>query len=785
MDVVDQARKRMDGWHMGQTSASHESAGRGPGTVSTGVGDHGGISYGTYQLSTKMGSAAEYVAVSAYREQFSGLQPGTPEFGAKWKAVAAADPVGFANDQHDYAKTQYYDKQLKRLQDVGIDLSGRGAAVQDALWSTSIQFTDLTRSVFQKGLKDAYGESYKLAELSDEQIIRAVQDYKFANVERNFAKSPEYWPGLYDRAANEKADLVALARFDAVNKNPEAFQGKDYLQAFGEPEPQRSRGRASGNPMADGVLVRGERGDEIEALQNKLIQAGYTGKDGQPLSADKHYGANTEYAVREFQKASGLTEDGKAGKNTLDALDAAVRTQGQPAPAAPAVPSAPSAPVAAPAPAVPAHEQGAQERDLTAGERIRVTEPMGSADNLRNRTIPHGTSGEEAFRDLQIHHPTNNREAVRTGNAQLADRPSEMIEGELETTRRDGDRNGIPLVHKDLILTDQDWDRDVMIPNPVAGYVEIKENQWNSVSIYSHPAGHPERELVGQVLHGERGSSPYKNGDYVEYGAPLIKQSDAGSPGAIHAHIELEPDQYRKYLGDMLNDRLTLDKNAPVRDVMSDGMLTKTERGDEVKAMQEKLAGLGYQGKDGKPLSTTGYFGDDTFAAVQKFQREHGLKDDGKAGDKTLTALKDAVAEKAQAPKEPSMRDASHADNGRFNQAVDKLQGLEQQRAQAGLPKLYADKEQLDRVAGQLVASTKAAGLQQIDAVLARTDGAGVIAVQGTVGDAASRRVLVDHNQAATQSVEASTRQADTQNQSQQQEQNQNQQQEQNRARGM
>ncbi|WP_311239952.1 MULTISPECIES: peptidoglycan-binding domain-containing protein [unclassified Xanthomonas] len=391
---------------------------------------------------------------------------------------------------------------------------------------------------------------------------------------------------------------------------------------------------------------------------------------------------------------------------------------------------------------------------------------------------------------MQIHHPKANREAVRTGNAALADRSSEMVEGELETVRTRGDRNGIPLVHKDLILTDQEGLRDVMIPNPVAGYVEVNENKWNSISIWSQPAGHPNRELLGQVLHGERGSSPYKTGDYVEYGNPLIKQSDAGSPGAGHAHIELEPDQYRKYLGDMLNDRLTLDQNAPTRTApaqktMADGMLTKTERSDEVKAMQEKLAGLGYQGKDGKPLATTGYFGDDTLAAVQAFQRANGLKDDGKAGDKTLTALDAAAAEKRQPRAEPSMRDASNPDNARFEQAVGKLQEMEKQRAQVGMRPVFTDAEQIERAAGQLVVASKAAGMDRIDSAVARLDGSGVFAVQGEMTDPAARRALVEHSQAISQTVEASTRQAQQTNPQTQDQQHQQREQEQNRARGM
>lgn len=421
--------------------------------------------------------------------------------------------------------------------------------------------------------------------------------------------------------------------------------------------------------------------------------------------------------------------------------------------------------------------------------RIRVIEPFGSADNTVNRTIAHGTSGEDAYRDLQIHHPKTNREAVSKNDASQTDRPSQMVEGELEAVRTNGDRNGIPLVHKDLILTDQDWRRSIMIPTPVAGYVEIQHNRWNSVSIWSQPAGHPERELLGQVLHGERGSSPYKTGDYVEYGAPLIKQSNAGT-GAVHTHIELEPDQFRKYLGDMLNDRLTLSqdnasRNPSTRSAMADGMLTRAERGGEVRAMQEKLAGLGYRGQDGKPLASTGYFGDDTFAAVQAFQRANGLKDDGKAGSKTLAALDAATEAKPQHAAGPDMRDASSPDNARFQQAMEKLQEMEKQRAHAGLQPLFADNHQVERTAGQLVLASKAAGMDRIDSVVARLDGTGVFAVQGQCNDPAACRAAVEYNHALSQPLEASSRQAEQLDAQPQQSPHQQQDQELSRARGL
>lgn len=782
MDVVTEAKQRMEHWHRGQTSAHFETSGRGPGHVSTGAGDHGGVSYGSYQYATNVGGAAEYVASSRYGNRFAGLQPGTPAFTERWKEVAKADPAGFAQDQHDFIQHKYYDVQMSRLQKAGVDLSGRGPAVQDALWSTSVQYRGLTLPVFQKGLAEAHGKDFNLAALTDEQIVRAVQDYKHANVQRHFESSPKQWDALRDRALNEKAELVSLARYDHVNHAPQNYQGKSYEQAFGEPAHRPSAARGGRAAMADGMLVQGERGAEVQALQQKLVQAGYTGKDGQALNPDGNFGANTQHAVREFQKAQGLQEDGKAGRATLAVLAGAVREPAATPPRSEAVP-----PQRQPSP--DAAHGGARPAAAPGGDRITLVEPFGNV--TANRVIAHGTSGEAAYREMKIHHPNANSEAVRTGNASKADRPSQIVEGELETVRTRGDRNGIPLVHKDLILTDPDGVRRVMIPNPVAGYVQVNADKWNSISIWSHPPGDPQRELVGQVLHGARGTTPYKTGDFVEYGAPLIRQSDAGTPGAVHAHIELEPDQFRRYLGDVLNDRITLGgtvhaqgpqaaqaAHAARTTPMADGVLIQGERGDEVKALQGKLSSLGYQGADGKPLAADGVFGKDTLAAVKQFQSANGLDDDGKVGRKTLAQLDAPAAVRAGAqpttpatpakadpiappPAPPSLRDPSHPEHARFGQALEKLQVLEQQRVGAGLAPLFANPQETERAAGQLAYESKVTGMRQIDHVVARPDGSGLFAVQGTVGDPASVRTFVDRTQAVSQPVEASTRQVE------------------------
>ncbi|WP_315899133.1 peptidoglycan-binding domain-containing protein, partial [Xanthomonas citri] len=218
----------------------------------------------------------------------------------KWKSLANKDPA-FAQDQHDFIRETHYDKQVARLTAVGMDLTDRGPAVQDALWSTSVQFRNLTPGIFQKGLSEKFGEGYRLSDLSDKQIVEAVQDYKYSHTETLFKRSPGSWNQLRDRALNEKHDLMELA------------EGRLPTH------PSASRHRA-GPSSDDGKLEQGERGESVKHLQSQLAQLGATGRDGKPLHADGDFGGNTKYAVEQFQREHGLHVDGVVGRQTQAAL---------------------------------------------------------------------------------------------------------------------------------------------------------------------------------------------------------------------------------------------------------------------------------------------------------------------------------------------------------------------------------------------------------------------------------------------------------------------------------
>ena len=294
------------GWRLGQTSRRFESGGRGVGTISTGRGDHGGASYGAYQLSSRTGTLAEYLSQSRFGGEFNGLRAATPAFDAKWRDMAAREP-GFADEQHDFIRRTHYDVQLNRLSERGLDLQHRGPAVQDALWSTSVQFRNRTRAIFEGGLEEKFGPRYRLSDLSDSDIVSAVQDYKVAHNSTLFASSPKLWKGLISRAQSEKTALLELC-------------GNTHVRIHaGNHAPTDTSIQAA----AHTAIRPGETGELVRKLQQLLSNCGYRDNHGRQLRADGDFGQRTEEALKAFQRAHGLPPVGHVGPRTQAVLEAA------------------------------------------------------------------------------------------------------------------------------------------------------------------------------------------------------------------------------------------------------------------------------------------------------------------------------------------------------------------------------------------------------------------------------------------------------------------------------
>lgn len=210
VDTIEQhitkMKSRYTHWHLGETSAWFESGRRGVGTISTGKGDKGGMSYGTYQLASKTGTLSEFLRWSGYDKDFQGLPITSPQFNQEWKYLARADP-NFAKSQYDFIKSTHYDVQLRRLKNLGIDLTNRGPAIQDAVWSTAVQYRGLTTEIFSQALRNQ-----DISQLTDEQIIELVYARKLRGVDQDFHSST--WKtrnSVRSRIPREENSLIRLA----------------------------------------------------------------------------------------------------------------------------------------------------------------------------------------------------------------------------------------------------------------------------------------------------------------------------------------------------------------------------------------------------------------------------------------------------------------------------------------------------------------------------------------------------------------------------------------------
>ncbi|MCY1701150.1 hypothetical protein OVA10_24420 [Lelliottia sp. SL45] len=206
-------KKSSGTWPLGKTSERYESGGRGPGVISSGKGDHGGVSYGMYQLSSKMGTVNKYIAVSKYQDLFEGKVPATPEFNKVWKKIAVDHKEEFAQDQHFFIEKTHYQVQIDLLASKGLNFSHSRAAINDMIWSTSVQYGPTT-GLISRALK---GKDFET--LTDADVITIVQDYKINHVEDLFPSSPTWWNDLKTRALTEKKDLLKLNELNLELKN--------------------------------------------------------------------------------------------------------------------------------------------------------------------------------------------------------------------------------------------------------------------------------------------------------------------------------------------------------------------------------------------------------------------------------------------------------------------------------------------------------------------------------------------------------------------------------------
>ena len=201
---------------LGALSGQYESNGD-PGSISSGVGDSGGVSYGVWQLSSKVGSLSSFMIwlSSEQPDFFSSLDTarkldgdvfGT-NFNTTWKTLGLDNYHEFYELQHKYIKCKYYDILINSLMSTGsYETRLRSFAVRNVLWSTAVQH----------GASGAINIINKFKTITDiNQFINCIYTER-SNVDLYFPLSPTLHDSLINRFLDENADALKIYNYELL-----------------------------------------------------------------------------------------------------------------------------------------------------------------------------------------------------------------------------------------------------------------------------------------------------------------------------------------------------------------------------------------------------------------------------------------------------------------------------------------------------------------------------------------------------------------------------------------
>lgn len=279
---------------VGAVAEFFESSGRGVGTISTGKGDHGGVSYGKHQLATNNGSMAKFLKSKEgqpFAENFQGLTPGTKEFNDAYKALSSSKGDEFAAAQKSYIDRTHFQPMVQSVsKDTGIDLSKRSNALNEAMYSTSVQYGgSLGPSVVRAAWKGMSPDA------TDEQLITKLQDYKRDNVGTHFQSSSQNQrDSVYKRTGQEKDMLLDVLAREKGDSQPKSVEGKNKWMQMREAT--IAKAAAAKENKAEPTTVAGKVENTAPTKSSQPIQPVEKQEEKQKPAQDKPLGTATAVA---------------------------------------------------------------------------------------------------------------------------------------------------------------------------------------------------------------------------------------------------------------------------------------------------------------------------------------------------------------------------------------------------------------------------------------------------------------------------------------------------------
>ncbi len=367
---------------------------------------------------------------------------------------------------------------------------------------------------------------------------------------------------------------------------------------------------ATSTPTPGSLQVGFTGSDEVRALQKRLKELGYyTG------TVDGDFGTGTEAAVKAFQKANGLTADGKAGKQTLAKLNSksAITKKQASATATPKPTSKPTARVTA-TPRATATPNLTKEYYLqtgASGSRVRTLQerlislgylggtPTGTYDSATRAAVMAFQKKTKGLYDDGVAGP----ETLKALYASGAAKASSMAASTGETLELGSEGDAVRAMQKRL---------------KELGYLSGSAD--GSFGASTQAAVIAFQRTNGLTADGKAGTETLN----AMYAQTAIRNGGGSSSSGS---------------GDATDQMVSTGTSGTGRStsgISSTGYMTLETgmTGEAVRTLQLKLKALGYYSG-----SADGSYGEETAAAVRTFQLRNNLTVDGKAGPATQRVL--------------------------------------------------------------------------------------------------------------------------------------------------
>ena len=209
----------VDGDYVGKYVKQFESGSKGSAMISSGKGDYGGVSFGSYQFPTygqaqaSSGSNLAKFWNQYYGSQYSSIPGNNDAFKKDWTTAVEKDPAGFFNNEHKFVADLYYNPFVSKLKSAGVgDPGNNSRGAQDAAWSTAVQL-GAGKSAVNKFVDAGVNES-----TDPETYLKKLYEQKISTVPQTFkSSSKSVQQSVADRYKNELNVLLPLAKEKGIN----------------------------------------------------------------------------------------------------------------------------------------------------------------------------------------------------------------------------------------------------------------------------------------------------------------------------------------------------------------------------------------------------------------------------------------------------------------------------------------------------------------------------------------------------------------------------------------